>query len=142
MTTFRLPEITLTTEDYAVLSRYTDSNDEKRRPLLDFLAKEIERATVVPPTSIDPRTVTLGSIVKFQESSRGMVWQRRLRSPNASSLSQDDLPVLTHVGVALIGLRMGQKMFWQSLEGKTLELQVLDVPYQPEATSCGRSTRT
>ena len=43
------------------------------------------------------------------------------------------ISVLAPVGMALIGLKVGQSINWQGPAGRPLRLKIIDVVYQPEA---------
>lgn len=122
-----MPTITLTTTDHAFLRRYDAEAGGRLRSTLEFLAREIERAEIVPPERIGPEIVRLGSIVTFRELARGKVMQRRLAPPSHGPLREEDLSIFTPVGVALIGLSVGQKMSWKTRDGRVLALEVLKV---------------
>ena len=71
--------------------------------------------------------MTLGSAVRFRERSSGSTRSARLVFPFEESIADGRLSILTPVGVALIGLSPGQEMEWQTRDGRTLGLKLLDV---------------
>lgn len=128
-----MPAITLTTTDHAFLRRHDMEAGERLRPTLEFLAREIARAEIVPPERIRPDVVRLGSIVTFRELTSGRIMQRRLAPPTPGPIWEEDLSILTPFGVALIGLSVAQKISWETSEGRKLTLEVLEVLNPPES---------
>jgi regulator of nucleoside diphosphate kinase len=55
-----------------------------------------------------------------------------LSYPKDMKDSGEQLSVLTPVGTALLGLRVGASITWQRPGGGTFEATVLDIDYQPE----------
>lgn len=127
-----LPPITLTEENHRLLSDLVDRLTVGT-PVADFLARELDRAQVVSSADIDADVVTLGSEVRFQDNRSATIRSMRLVYPAEESAAAGLVSVLTPVGVALIGLSVGQEMEWETRDGRTLGLKVLEVVYQPEA---------
>lgn len=141
MTVKKLPPITMTVENHRVLSEMVDAT-AVAPVLADFMSQEIDRARLVPSDGISPDVVTLGSSVRFRESSSGMTRSVRLVFPLEENLTNGHLSILTPVGIALIGLSVGQEIEWTTRDGRTLGLELLEVPYQPEAEAYGKECRS
>jgi regulator of nucleoside diphosphate kinase len=127
-----LPPITLTDENHRLLSDLVDSL-KVTTPVVDFLTREIDRARVVSSTDIPADVVTIGSDVRFRDRRSATVRSVRLVHPSEESVARGRLSILTPVGVALLGLSAGQHMEWETRDGRTLGLRLLEVTYQPEA---------
>jgi regulator of nucleoside diphosphate kinase len=138
MTAKQLPPITMTEENYRVLSNMVDAATAVAPFLADFLSQEIDRARLVPSDGISPDVVTLGSSVRFRERNSGAARSVRLVFPPEESIADGRLSILTPVGIALIGLSVGQEMEWVTRDGRTLGLRLLEVAYQPEADVYGK----
>jgi regulator of nucleoside diphosphate kinase len=137
----QLPPITLTEENHRVLSDMADAAMAGAPVLAEFLSQEIDRARLVPSDGISPDVVTLGSSVRFRERSSGATRSVRLVLPSEANIANGRLSILTPVGIALIGLSAGQEMEWETRDGRTLGLTLLDVAHQPEAETYGRARR-
>lgn len=137
----QLPSITLTEDNHRVLSDMIDAAAAVAPFLAEFLTREIDRARLVTADDIGPDVVTLGSSVRFRERSSGSTRSARLVFPSEESIADGRLSILTPVGVALIGLSPGQEMEWQTRDGRTLGLKLLEVTYQPEAEAYGKEKR-
>ena len=44
------------------------------------------------------------------------------------------ISILAPVGIALLGLKVGQSINWQGPQGRPLKLKIMDIVYQPEAS--------
>ena len=108
---FPLPAITLTASDYPRLEQLARVGAQQGAMDAMFLLIEIDRAKIVPDDTRDVEsTVTIGSWVTYL-ANRGiprktvqLVWPEDL----ASDLAQ--VSVLSGLGAALLGLRVGDQM--------------------------------
>ena len=53
--------------------------------------------------------------------------------PDQADLSAGRISIMAPVGMALLGLRVGQTIEWPGPQGKPLTLKVTELDYQPEA---------
>jgi len=104
------PSIHLTDRDLAQLSRLIDESPLRFAPLLDALEEELRRATVVPATD-GADFVQLGSTVTWETVETGRRRTARLVLPEQVT-GPTELSVLTPVGCALIGVRVGDTFTW------------------------------
>ncbi len=126
------PPIVISSLDLERLERLLDSTAYKQLPGIDAFRNELERATIVEPTKIPPGVVTMNSTVQFVDDSTGSKFELTLVYPEAAG-SSGKVSVLAPVGSGLLGLSVGQSIFWQVPGGRKLQLRVLDVVAQPEA---------
>lgn len=129
-----MPPITVTTLDLERIEELLDTDASKRLPGTDALKYELERANVIEPNEVPPGLVTMNSTVLCRDESTMTEYELTLVYPNAANQS-NQVSILAPVGSALLGLSVGQKMSWQVPGGRTLQLHVLEVRYQPEAQS-------
>ncbi|HTI86922.1 MAG TPA: nucleoside diphosphate kinase regulator [Alphaproteobacteria bacterium] len=127
-----LPPITLTEENHRMLSDMVDKL-KVTMPVAEFLGRELDRARIVSSADIPADVVTLGSEVRFKDPRSAAIRSVRLVNPADENVSGGLLSILTPVGVALLGLSAGQHMEWETRDGRTLGLRLLEVTYQPEA---------
>jgi regulator of nucleoside diphosphate kinase len=128
-----LPPITVTTLDRMRLENLLATRVglayriEARR-----LREELRRAALAAPESAPPTLVTMNSRVLFCEDETGTTREMTLVYPWSARLASA-LSILSGVGTALLGLRVGDRIRWNLDEWTTRTYRVLAVPYQPEA---------
>ena len=121
------PRIILLAEDYDRLSALAHAARNRMPDLAAELAEEIERAHVLPKGRHPEHTVCMNSEVEFRDDSTGKIQTVRLVYPDAADISRRKISVLTPVGTALIGLRTGQSITWETPNGEVRQLTVLEV---------------
>jgi regulator of nucleoside diphosphate kinase len=99
---------------------------------VEFLVRELMRASVVSDDEIASDVVTMRSRVTFR-SCDGASETVTLVYPGESHLYEDALSVLTPLGAALLGLSKGQAISFPKPQGGMRTITVLDVASQPEA---------
>jgi regulator of nucleoside diphosphate kinase len=99
--------------------------------LADRLLEEIERADLRASAEMPADVVTLGSEVTFRHDERTQTV--RIVAPEDSDIEQRRISVLTPVGAALLGLRVGQRISWDMPDKRVALLEVLAVQ-QPNET--------
>jgi regulator of nucleoside diphosphate kinase len=126
------PPVIVSRLDLERLELLLESDAYRRLPGVDALRSELDRATVVEPTEVPPEVVTMNSTVRFIDDSTGSKFELTLVYPEAGG-SSEKVSILAPVGSALLGLSVGQSIFWQVPGGRRLLLRVLEVVRQPEA---------
>lgn len=96
------------------------------------LETELDRAVVVPPDEIPADIVTMNSRVVFEDES-GRRRDIQLVYPGEARPERGRVSILAPVGVALLGLSIGQEIDWPMPNGRTASLRIVSVLYQPEA---------
>lgn len=99
---------------------------------LDALELELERAQVVPAECLPANVVSMNSRVILLDVDRGDQTTLSLVFPDARNHDGAAVPVLSPLGLALLGCREGDEMEWATHEGPR-RLRVERVTYQPEA---------
>ncbi len=99
----------------------------------EMLEEELSRASIVPVGSLPADVVSMNSKIKFVDLETGKESVVTLVFPHEASVDENKISVMTPVGAALIGLRVGQTIDWTFPNGKTKEIKVVEVIYQPEA---------
>ena len=90
-------------------------------------------AHIVPAREIGPDVVTVNSTVSFRDDATRTVHRVTIVYPEEMSLSQRRISVLSPVGKALLGQRVGERAIVELPHGATGELRVLEIHYQPES---------
>jgi regulator of nucleoside diphosphate kinase len=99
---------------------------------LDALELELARAEVVAPECVPPNVVTMNSRVRLLDLDSGERTSVSLVFPDAAPNDGVNVPVLSPLGLALLGCREGDVMAWPTPEGMR-KLSLERVIYQPEA---------
>ena len=93
----------------------------------------LDAAAVVPSATIDPAVVTMNSTVVLEEQPAGRRMTVTLVYPKDSDLERSRVSVLSPVGRALIGARVGETIRVALPDNVPRELHVVEMKYQPEA---------
>ena len=99
---------------------------------LDALELELGRAQVVTPERVPSNVVTMNSRVSLLDLDSGARTLVSLVFPDSQAHDASSVPVLSPLGLALLGCREGDVMAWQTADGPR-RLRVDSVVYQPEA---------
>jgi regulator of nucleoside diphosphate kinase len=121
------PHITLSADDYERLSALAHAAKSKMPDLAAELAEEIGRAHVLGKGRHPQHIVCMNSEVEFRDDTTGRVQKVTLVYPEDADISQGKVSVLTPVGTALIGLRSGGSITWETPAGDVRQLTVLAV---------------
>jgi regulator of nucleoside diphosphate kinase len=127
------PPITVSSLDLERIEELIASDAYRKMPGIDALRDELDRATVVEPHEVPHGLVTMNSTVLFRDEDTSQEYELTLAYPN-SDAKPNPVSILAPVGSALLGLSTGQSIMWQIPGGRQLQLRVLDVRFQPEAS--------
>lgn len=100
-------------------------------PARSLLQAELDRADVVEPTRVPPNVVTMNSIVRFRNDS-GDTFERTLVYPRDAQADGARVSVLAPVGMAMLGLTVGDRIEWPGPNGEPIAVRVSELVYQPE----------
>lgn len=121
------PPIKIRQADLERLAQLAEAATATSPATAEFLAGEIERATVVPDTAPLTGIVTMESEVVFRDDATGVQKQVTLVYPKAADIEAGRISVLTPIGAALIGLSAGQAISFATPSGERRSLTVLEV---------------
>lgn len=93
--------------------------------LAERLLEEIERADLRKSEDMPADVVTIGSEVTYRDGEREHTV--RVVLPHEADIASGRVSVVTPVGAALIGLKAGQRIEWEMPDGRTREIDVIDV---------------
>ena len=122
-------DIIITTTDYERLQSVLDGHDTPAAELLDL---ELRRARLVAPRQIPADVVTMNSEVVYEDCSTSAKRKVRIVYPKDADANHGRVSVLAPIGMALLGLRVGQSITWRVPHG-TKRFRVVEICYQPEA---------
>jgi regulator of nucleoside diphosphate kinase len=124
------PKIIMTDKDHGRLSQLLE---QKKFEDTEKLWEEISRAQIVSQNEVPKDVVTMNSLVRVKDVQSGKERDLLIVYPNQANVDLGKISILTPVGIALIGLRVGQSIDMVVPNGKTKQIQVVEVSYQPEA---------
>lgn len=108
--------------------RVLDAEIERDR-IDDLLAT----AHIVPAEEVLGDVVTMNSLVVYRDLATQMAQEVTLVYPELADNAQHRLSVTSAVGIALLGARLGEEVTAVLPNGQPRQLQILAVPFQPEA---------
>jgi len=126
------PNIIVSSLDMERLEALIDSLPAAQADNCANLLEELSRADMVEPQEIPPDVVTMNSRVRFVLDGQAEEFDMQLAYPKDVNGAADKLSVLTPVGNALLGLKVGDSIEWKRPDGGAFHVRVLDIVYQPE----------
>jgi regulator of nucleoside diphosphate kinase len=93
--------------------------------------EEVERADLRAPGDMPADAVTLGSEVTFRRD--GRMQTVCIVVPEEADIDRRRISVVTPVGAALLGLRVGQRITWEMPDKRIAELEIVAVRQQESA---------
>lgn len=120
-------EIVIKTSDFNVLQSLINNLPQYQRTReVELLLAEIEKAAKVPDESIGDDVIQLNSYFEIEECNSKKKYDFTLTLPAMGNIAEKKLSVLTPLGVALIGYKMGMSVEWQ-LPGGLRKMNILKV---------------
>lgn len=111
-----------------VLAAISDAPDLEPLRALD---RELDRAQAVRPEQVPPDVVTMNSKLRMTDLTTGQERVVTLVYPDDGN-GADRISILSPLGTALLGYRVGDEIRWQMPSGD-LHVRVEELLYQPEA---------
>ena len=127
MTSQRKPRITLTAQDHEKLWVLARAAENTMPDAAAVLSDELDRAHVLARGRHPEHIVCMGCAVEFRDDTTGKVQTVTLVYPDEADISKGRISVLTPIGTALIGLRAGHSITWETRTGDLRRLTVLQV---------------
>lgn len=124
------PDIIVSEADELSLTRLAADALAQAPELGEELLAEIERARVVPGSSVPAGVVRMGSVVEFRQEG-GRTRRVQLVYPGLADIAANRISILTPIGTALLGLREGQSIAWKARDGRACRLTVIFVRGSP-----------
>lgn len=100
---------------------------------LEELAKELNRAELVPSKNIPSDVITMNSKARLIDLDSGEELVYTLVFPDKADARQNKISIMAPIGTAMIGYRVGDIITWKVPKG-VRRLRVEEVLYQPEAS--------
>ncbi|MBL0143724.1 MAG: nucleoside diphosphate kinase regulator [Betaproteobacteria bacterium] len=102
--------------------------------LRDLVEKVQEDAEIVPGPRVSADVVTMNSTVSFRDEQTGLVSRMSLVYPAEMSIAAHRISVLSPVGRALLGRKVGDVAEVELPDDSQRVIRVLEIHYQPEAS--------
>lgn len=126
------PPIVVSSLDMERLEALLDSLPGSQAGTRDTLLEELARADMVEPQDMPADVVTMNSRVRFVLDNASEEFDMSLAYPKDVGGAPDKISVLTPVGNALLGLKVGETIDWTRPDGGRFEVTVREIVYQPE----------
>ena len=128
----RKPAITLSTLDMERIEALLEKMPSEF-PGRDALEAELDRADVLEPAEMPPTVVTMNSTVRFTMLESGKSSTLTLVYPKDMDGSANKVSVVAPVGIALLGLSVGDELEMPSATGQKVTVRVDAIDFQPES---------
>lgn len=109
-----------------------DFGGETCSPHLDVLDVELNHARVVQPRDVPPELVTMNSRVRLRNVDTGEERVCALVFPKDAELRDENVSILSRLGTALLGYRVGDTIEYAASQGP-MHYRIEALLYQPEA---------
>lgn len=105
--------IYISRDDYAKLRLLiTTALHSKASAALTKLGQELERAAIIDPAAIPADVVTMESTVQFEDLHSSEIEEYTITFPDRANVEEKRISILTPIGTALIGCRVGDIVNW------------------------------
>jgi len=121
------PRIFVSADDHARLTSLARAAMDRMPNLASRLAEELERADVFAEGRDLGDIVRVGGEVEYRDDISGNVRKVELVYPETADIGAGRLSVLTPVGTALLGLRIGDTIDWETPAGESRSLTIVAV---------------
>lgn len=126
----RLPSITIASHDHGRLQSAAEPLVQRGHSVARFLLSELDRAKLCRPDQLPEDVVAMNCRVTYRIDG-GEAESRFLVYPEDYTLYGGQIPVLSAVGAALIGLRVGDAMPYRTPDGAEHSVLVERIDYRP-----------
>jgi regulator of nucleoside diphosphate kinase len=117
-------KVIIRNKDYDKLYSLTEKNPGD---IADLLETELNRARVVSDDKLPTDVIAMGSTAVFKRRDSDEITRVTLVYPADADMQARKISVLSPVGAALIGLRVGGEIDWPMPNGKLAHLEVMEV---------------
>jgi regulator of nucleoside diphosphate kinase len=122
---------TLTELDHARLMRLLSREPDARH---DALADALDQSSLVPATDVATDVVTMYTRVRVEDLTHGTAHVYTICYPPDAEPAEGFVSVLSPVGSALLGARVGERVMVARPDGGNTLLLIQELLFQPEAT--------
>lgn len=119
--------------DDLILSELDHARLKALLPRQSSLHQRLDQAELQSPRQIDADVVTMRSELLLQDPDSGLRRRITLAYPAEALPADGQVSVLSPLGQALLGQRVGDLVAWQAPQGPRLQARIAALLYQPEA---------
>lgn len=116
------PKIILSESDYRHLSALVS---HYKTEAVSRLEEELARAQVLPNEEVPSDVISLHSTVKVKDTDTGIEQEYELVMPHEADIDHNKISILAPLGVALVGLRVGDEYEWETPNHRLKYFEVL-----------------
>ena len=109
-----------------------EAGSQKIKCSFTQLKQELQRAEIVSSTNIPDNVVTMNSTVRLKDMDTNEEFTFKIVFPSDADMEQGKISVLSPVGTALLGYKVGDRVVWDVPSG-VRKLEIEEMLYQPEA---------
>lgn len=96
--------------------------------------EKFERAQIIGQQEAPPDLVTIHSKIRCQDDGEHHIkGELTIVYPSEANIDEGKISILAPLGVALLGARVGDVVFWQGRDGRKKNIRIDSLDYQPEA---------
>lgn len=121
---------TLSELDHVRIAKLVDAGN----PAHAGVQSVLDDADLVAPADMAPDVVTMRSRVRVADASGADLRELTLVYPAEADATQGHVSVLSPIGTALLGAKVGEMARWALPDGRAAALQVQALLFQPEAS--------
>lgn len=122
---------TVTELDHVRLQKLLERTPEERA---EALQEALDQAALVRAQEVAQDVVTMYTRVRVQDVARRSEQVYTLCYPQDAEPAEGFVSVLSPVGSALLGARLGERVRFSRPDGGQAELEVVEILFQPEAS--------
>ncbi len=102
---------------------------------LEAWEEKMERAQIIPQSEVPSDLVTMHSRFRCREDSElEKIGELSLVFPHEANIDEGRISIMAPLGLALLGARVGRRITWKCRNGRTRNLVVDSILYQPESS--------
>jgi len=127
------PAITISSLDLERIEDLLEIEPHRSSSGASALRAELERAAILDPAEMPADVVTMNSTATVVDESSGETRELTLVYPRDADAATNRISIFAPVGIAMIGLRVGESIDWQVPGGRSLRLRIREISFQPES---------
>lgn len=128
------PQITVSSLDLERIEALLEQPQFRTGAGVEALRSELKRANVLEPAEMPGDIVTMNSTALVSDEATGEQRELSLVYPRDADGASNKVSVLAPVGMAMLGMRVGQVIDWKVPGGRELRLRITAISFQPEAS--------
>lgn len=127
------PKIKITQDDYESIINLIERLPSPQRDIVQGLSDELDRAEVVPTDEGDSNFVSMYSKVDYKNLDTDETRTIELTFPKDANIEADKISILSPIGTALLGLKVGQTISWPVPNGLVRKILIQKITPSPQS---------